>query len=326
MKILVTGGAGYIGSHCVKLLNEKDYNVIVYDSLENGYKKAVPNNVKFIKGNVGDIELLNKVFKENKIDAVMNFSGYIEVEKSMKEPLKFYENNVLHGYNLLKIMLKNNVKKIVYSSSASVYGNPKNIPIKEDTLLQPNNVYGETKLIFERMCEYFNKKGLKFICLRYFNAAGANPSGEIGEAHKPETHLIPIILETGLGKRDSFNLYGNNYKTKDGSCVRDFIHVNDLASAHILSLEKLDEVNGNFNVGSGKGYSVKEVINNVKKITNKEIKVDIMPRREGDPAELVADCNKIKKVLGWKAKYSELNNIIKDAWNWHKKHPNGFKE
>ena len=326
MRVLVTGGAGYIGSHFVKLANEKGYSLIVYDSLENGYRKALPGNVKFVNGNIGNIELLNKVFKENKIDAVVDFSGYIEVEKSMKEPLKFYENNILHGYNLLKLMLKNNVKKIVYSSSASVYGNSKEILIKENSVLMPNNVYGETKLIFERMCEYFSNKGLNFICLRYFNAAGADPKGEIGESHKPETHLIPIVLEVALGKRNSFNLYGNNYKTKDGSCVRDFIHVNDLANAHLLALEKLDNVNGNFNVGSGKGYSVKDVINNIKKITNKEIKVNIMPRREGDPAELVADCSKIKKVLGWKAKYSEIDNIIKDAWNWHKNNPEGFKD
>ena len=275
------------------------------------------------------MELLEHVFKANNFEAVIDFSGHIEVEESMKNPHKFYSDNVMSLLNLLNAMNKHNVKTIVYSSSASVYGQPSEIPVKESHHHNTNNVYGETKAIAERMLNFFDKiYGIKSVSLRYFNASGADESGEIGEAHNPETHLIPIVFNTALGKRQHISVYGTDYATADGTCVRDYIHVKDLSQVHVLSMERLisERKSDIFNVGTGKGYSVKEVIDAARKISGHEIPTIIGARRFGDPAELVANVDKIKKELGWEPKFSDLQTIMKTAWNWHKNNPNGYKK
>jgi len=318
MRILVTGGSGYIGSHTCRVLCGKGYDVVVYDNLERGHEESLPEGVKLIVGDLSDTEKLKECFQE-KIDGVIHFAGYIEAGESMKNPLKFYKNNVSNGINLLNVMVKNDVKNIVFSSSAAVYGQPKEIPIKESSEKIPVNNYGWTKLMFEQILDSCK---LNSICLRYFNASGAGFN--IGEDHNPETHLIPLILGKVLGKND-FKIFGNDYDTPDGSCIRDYIHVLDLADIHLIALEKLFEgVNGKYNVGTGKGSSIFEIMKICEEITGKEIDKKIVERREGDPAELVADVNKIYNELGWKAKY-DIKDIIKSAWEWHKNNPEGFK-
>ncbi len=328
MKILVTGGAGYVGSHAVRELLKNGYEVVVYDNLSRGFQESLSEDVKFVHGDLNNPELLEHVFNSNKFEAVIDFAGHLEVEESMRDPHRFYLNNVISLLNLLKSMHTHNVKSIVYSSSASVYGQPKEIPVSEMHISDTNNVYGETKAIAERMLKFFdNIYGIKSISLRYFNAAGADSDGEIGEAHNPETHLIPIVFNTALGKRQHISVYGTDYLTKDGTAVRDYIHVNDLSQVHILAMERLiSEGKSNiFNVGTGRGYSVNEILETARKITGCEIPSINATRRFGDPAELVADVNKIKKELRWEPKFSDLQTIIKTAWNWHKNHPNGYK-
>lgn len=315
MKILVTGGAGYIGSHTCHVLCNKGYDFVVYDNLEKGHRKSLPESTNLVIGDLSDEKKLNNCFKNNKIDAVIHFAGYIEAGESMRDPLKFFNNNVSNGINLLRIMQKNNVNKIIYSSSAGVYGQPKEIPIKEDSEKKPVNYYGLTKLMFEQILDSSKTYGINSISLRYFNAAGAGFN--IGESHNPETHLIPLVLKAALDGKE-VKIFGKDYETEDGSCIRDYVHVLDLADAHITALEKLSKgTTGEYNVGTGKGSSVLEIIKICEELTDKKINRVICERREGDPAELVADVNKIYGELGWKAKHN-IKDIIKSAWEWHK--------
>jgi len=324
MNVLVTGGAGYIGSHTIRLLLEKGFTPIVIDSLENGHKKSLRECVQFYEGDISDVKLLDKIFQENKIDAVLHFAGYIEAGESMENPLKFYNNNVSNASIFLQQVVKHGVKKFIFSSSAGVYGQPDKMPITENMETKPTSHYGWTKLYFERILDSTKAYGVKNICLRYFNASGAGYN--VGEDHYPETHLIPLVLQVANGKRDCIKVFGTDYDTPDGTCIRDYVHVLDLASAHVAALEALDKgITGKFNVGSGKGSSVKEIIDTAKKVTGKEIKVVQEDRRAGDPAELVASAEKIKQVMGWEPKYG-LREIMKTAWLWHKTHPNGFSD
>lgn len=322
--ILVTGGAGYIGSHTCHLLKKKRYKIVVIDDLSNGHKKSLPKGVTFYNTNMGNPREVEKILKKHDIEAVIHFAAFIEAGESMKYPKKFYKNNVENTKKLLKVLLKHDIKKFVFSSTAALFGNPKKIPIKEDDEKKPVNVYGKTKLQVENMLASLDSShGLKSISLRYFNAAGAGFG--IGEDHHPETHLIPLVLRVALGKRKEITVFGTNYATKDGTCVRDYIHVIDLAEAHILALEHLIKINQSdqFNLGSGKGYSVHELLKTARKVTHHPIPSSKGMRRKGDPAILVADSTKIKKKLGWKPKH-DLSSILRSAWGWHKKHPQGF--
>jgi UDP-glucose 4-epimerase len=326
MAILVAGGAGYIGSHTVSELVSHGEEVIVIDNLRQGHRKAVSDAI-FYEGNINDSTLLEEIFSKHQIEAVIHFAANSLVGESVQLPLDYYENNVLSTHSLLKSMIKHNIKKIVFSSTAATYGEPTQIPIKESDLTLPTNPYGETKLAIERMLHWCDQAyGLKSVCLRYFNAAGAHPNGMIGEDHTPESHLIPIVLQVALGQRDSIKIYGEDYSTPDGSCIRDYIHVMDLANAHWLALEKLrkDGQSSVYNLGNGKGFSVKEVIEVARKVTGKSIPAEVSERRAGDPAILIASSDKIKKELGWKPKFSELEMIIGTAWNWHNTHNLGY--
>jgi UDP-glucose 4-epimerase len=329
MNVLVCGGAGYIGSHTVYELIERGHSVVVVDSLIKGHKAAVHNDAKFYLGDIRDEEFMDKVFKENNIDAVIDFAAFSLVGESVNEPFKYYENNVYGTLKLLEAMERAGVKKIVFSSTAATYGEPENDIIVESDKTNPTNPYGETKLTVEKMLKWAdNAYGIKFVALRYFNAAGAHISGKIGEDHSPETHLIPIILQTALGQREKMFIFGDDYDTPDGTCVRDYIHVTDLADAHIKALEKLFKTNesGIYNLGNGKGFSVKEVIEKAKKVTGKDFKVEIEARRSGDPSTLIASSEKAIKELGWKPKFNTLDKIIETAWNWHKDHKNGYED
>lgn len=329
MNVLVCGGAGYIGSHTVYELIERGHSVVVVDSLIKGHKAAVHNDAKFYLGDIRDEDFMDKVFKENNIDAVIDFAAFSLVGESVNEPFKYYENNVYGTLKLLEAMERAGVKKIVFSSTAATYGEPENDIIVESDKTNPTNPYGETKLTVEKMLKWAdNAYGIKFVALRYFNAAGAHISGKIGEDHSPETHLIPIILQTALGQREKMFIFGDDYDTPDGTCVRDYIHVTDLADAHIKALEKLFKTNesGIYNLGNGKGFSVKEVIEKAKKVTGKDFKVEIEARRSGDPSTLIASSEKAIKELGWKPKFNTLDKIIETAWNWHKDHKNGYED
>ncbi len=326
MNILVTGGAGYIGSHVLKALLKEGHKVVTLDNLQKGYKEAVIGG-KFIKGDLADEKLLNKIMKEDEIDGVIHLAADSLVGESMEKPGKYYINNFANGITLLQAMINNDVKNIVFSSTAAVYGEPDEIPIKENNKTEPTSTYGESKLFFEKALKrYDDTYGLKYASLRYFNAAGADLDGEIGEAHDPETHLIPIVLQTALGIRDKIYIFGDDYPTKDGSCIRDYIHVNDLAAAHVLAVEALAEGKKSsiYNLGNGEGYSVKEVIDTVKEVTGRNFEVEISGRRAGDPAVLIASSDKIKKELNWQPEYPELKKIISSAWKWHKS--GGFKK
>ena len=329
MNVLVCGGAGYIGSHTVYELIERGHSVVVVDSLIKGHKAAVHNEAKFYLGDIRDEEFMDRVFKENNIDAVIDFAAFSLVGESVNEPFKYNENNVYGTLKLLEAMERAGVKKIVFSSTAATYGEPENDIIVESDKTNPTNPYGETKLTVEKMLKWAdNAYGIKFVALRYFNAAGAHISGKIGEDHSPETHLIPIILQTALGQREKMFIFGDDYDTPDGTCVRDYIHVTDLADAHIKALEKLFKTNesGIYNLGNGKGFSVKEVIEKAKKVTGKDFKVEIEARRSGDPSTLIASSEKAIKELGWKPKFNTLDKIIETAWNWHKDHKNGYED
>lgn len=326
MKILVTGGAGYIGSHTARKLKQAGHDLVIFDNLSTGHKEAVTGFELFV-GDLANKEDIQKVFSENSFDAVLHFAGSIEAGESMIDPKRFFENNVTCGLNLLETMLSHNVKKIVFSSSAAVYGNPQKVPIEENDQKNPTNVYGLTKLMFEQILDsYDSAYGIKSVSLRYFNAVGADPSGEIGEHHKVETHLIPLILETALGKRDSIKIFGTDYPTSDGTGVRDYVHVNDLSDAHILALEylKKNNLSDKFNLGNEKGTSVREVIEMAKKITGKNIEVIEESRRDGDPANLFASSKKAQTILSWQPKFPKIEKIIQTAWNWHKNNPDGF--
>lgn len=329
MAVLVAGGAGYIGSHTVAELIDQGEEVIVVDSLVKGHKKSLFKGGKLYVGDLRDENFLDRVFRENRIDSVIDFAAFSLVGESCVEPLKYYENNLYSTLKLLDKMCQYGTKYIVFSSTAATYGEPKNVPIMETDDNLPTNPYGETKLAVEKMLKWCDKAyGIKYTALRYFNAAGAHSSGLIGEDHTPESHLIPIILQAALGKRECVSIFGDDYNTADGSCVRDYIHVTDLANAHILALKRLKNGGDSsiYNLGNGTGFSVKEVIEVAKKITDREIKVEIAPRRDGDPATLIASSSKAKNELGWKPQYDSLECIIETAWNWHLNHPNGYAE
>jgi UDP-glucose 4-epimerase len=327
MAILVTGGAGYIGSHTVAELLARNEKVVVIDNLQQGHEAAVLGG-RFYKGDIRDIDFLDKVFAENEIDAVIHFAANSLVGESMQNPGKYYHNNVYGALCLLDKMKTCGVKKIIFSSTAATYGEPESVPVLESDATNPTNTYGETKLAMEKMMKWYDAAhGIKFVALRYFNAAGAHENGLIGEDHSPETHLVPLILQVPLGQREFISIYGDDYPTPDGTCIRDYLHVSDLADAHILALNML--LNGGdsnvYNLGSGNGYSVKEMIEVARKVTGHPIPEVVVARRGGDPAVLIASSDKIKQQLGWNPSRDSLETIIQTAWNWHQQHPEGFR-
>lgn len=328
MRIIVCGGAGYIGSHTVRELYRSGYEVLVLDNLIKGHREAI-GDISLVEVDINDKPSLKQVFQKHKFAAVMHFAAYSLVGESVAEPALYYRNNVLGTLNLLEVMLAHGVKRIIFSSTAAVYGEPKEVPITEEHPTRPTNPYGATKLAVEEMLRWFDQAyGLKYISLRYFNACGADESGEIGEDHTPETHLIPLVLQTALGKLPEIRIFGTDYPTPDGTCIRDYIHVNDLAEAHILALEKLlaDGQSAVYNLGNGNGFSVREVIRAAEEVVGKPIKVVEGERRPGDPAVLVASSERIKRELGWQPKYQGLKEIIETAWKWHQLHPNGYRK
>ena len=326
MSVLVCGGAGYIGSHTVAELLDRGEDPIIVDNLQKGHRGAVLCD-KFMEGDIRDGEFMDKVFRENEIEAVIQFAADSLVGESVGDPLKYYNNNVVSTLCLLTKMKEYGVDKIVFSSTAATYGEPKNIPILETDPTCPTNPYGETKLAVEKALRWCSEAyGIKYTALRYFNAAGAHISGKIGEDHTPETHLIPIILQTALGQRECITIFGDDYDTKDGTCIRDYIHVTDLADAHVLALEKMrkDGKSNIYNLGNGNGFSVSEVVDIARQVTGVNIKAEYGERRPGDPAVLIATSEKAQRELGWKPKYNDLPTIINTAWEWHKNHPQGF--
>ncbi|WMT40025.1 UDP-glucose 4-epimerase GalE [Paenibacillus sp. D2_2] len=328
MAILVTGGAGYIGSHTVAELLAQGKEVVVIDNLQSGHRDALLGG-KLYEGDLRDKELLKRLFAENEIEAVIHFAANSLVGESMKDPVKYFDNNVYGTLCLLEAMDKANVRKIVFSSTAATYGEPDKVPIEESDPTHPTNVYGETKLTMERMMAWFDQVlGIKYVALRYFNAAGAHASGKIGEDHDPETHLVPLILQAALGQRDSIKIFGDDYNTPDGTCIRDYIHVSDLADAHLRAVEYL--LGGGdsdvFNLGNGQGFSVKEMIEAVREVTGRDFPVEITPRRAGDPAVLIASSDKARSVLGWKPSRDKLQDIIGSAWTWHSNHQEGYND
>lgn len=328
MAILVTGGAGYIGSHTVVELLNHGEEVIIVDNLRTGHKRAIAGGT-FYQGDISDRSFLDSVFEKHEIEAVIHFAASSLVGESVQKPLPYYENNLIASHSLVSAMIDHGVKKIVFSSTAATYGEPKSIPILESDVTQPTNPYGETKLAMEKMFRWCdNAYGLKSISLRYFNAAGAHPDAMIGEDHTPESHLIPIILQVALGQREAIGIFGDDYPTEDGTCVRDYIHVMDLANAHWLALEHLRKNNTSdvFNLGNGTGFSVKQVIETAREVTEHAIPEKISPRRAGDPAVLIATSEKAQSVLCWKPKYNELKTIIATAWKWHQANPQGYND
>ncbi len=328
MTVLILGGAGYIGSHTVLEFLDRGYKVAVADNLQSGHIEALHPDARFYCGDIRDKNFLDNLFKKENIEAVIHFAANSLVGESMQDPLKYYDNNLYGTMVLLKSMVENNVKKIVFSSTAATYGEPENIPILETDRTNPTNTYGETKLSMEKMFKWVSSAhGVKFVSLRYFNACGAHKSAKIGEDHMPETHLIPIVLQVPNKKREFVNIFGDDYDTPDGTCIRDYVHVCDLAAAHYLALEYLK--NGGesdiFNLGSGTGFSVKEVIEAAREVTGDKIPAVISPKRSGDPARLVASSDKAKNILGFKPCCTDLKEIIQTAWMWHKKHPEGYK-
>jgi UDP-glucose 4-epimerase len=316
--ILVTGGAGYIGSFTVDKLVEKGFNVVVVDNLSSGNRRNMNEKAEFRELDILDKEALEKVFSEFNIDAVVHFAGKIEVEESMYDPKKYFDNNILGGLNILEAMIKNNVKNIVFSSSAAVYGIPNKKKVSEEAEKKPINFYGQTKLWFEELLEWYDKiHEIKSVCLRYFNAAGAAIDGSKGEIRKKETHVIPILFDK-IQQQQPFSIFGDDYPTRDGTCVRDYIHVLDLADAHIRALSYLEENNQSniFNVGTSEGISVKELVEQAQKITGQTTQIQIAPRRPGDPPFLVADNTKITQILNWRPRYSDVSTILESAWKW----------
>lgn len=326
--VLVLGGAGYIGSHTVQALLEAGREVVVADNLETGFRAAVPEGVRFYKADIRDRQAMDQLFEQENIEGVIHFAANSQVGESMQDPLKYYNNNVYGTQVLLSSMLAHGVKHIVFSSTAATYGEPEQVPILETDRTCPTNCYGETKLAMEKMMGWVAKaQGLHYVALRYFNAAGAHPSGRIGEAHHPETHLIPLILQVPNGQREQIAVYGTDYPTPDGTCIRDYIHVCDLADAHLLALDYLLAGGENtvFNLGNGVGFSVREVIDRARAVTGHPIPETHTPRRAGDPAQLVASSERAMAVLGWKPRYQDLDQIIQTAWAWHQSHPQGYE-
>jgi len=319
MAVLIVGGAGYIGSHIVRALRTKGTDVVVFDNLEKGHREAIAD-VPLYRGDLRNKQDVHAVFKQYGISAVMHFSAYSLVGESMEKPALYYENNLYGTLNLITAMKDAGIRHFIFSSTAAVFGEPREVPITEDHPTNPTNVYGETKLAVEKMLDWYdNIHGLKSVRLRYFNAAGADPSGEIGELHSPESHLIPLVLQAALGERDSISIFGNDYDTRDGTCIRDYIHVNDLADAHILALDYLQAENSSavFNLGNGSGYSVREIIDVAEKVTGRDIPVKQAERRPGDPAVLIAASEKAKEILAWRPKLYDIETILETAWKWH---------
>ncbi|QYR20577.1 UDP-glucose 4-epimerase GalE [Paenibacillus sp. sptzw28] len=328
MAVLVTGGAGYIGSHTVAALLERGEEIVIVDNLQQGHKEAVLGG-KLYSGDLRDADFLGTVFQENDIDAVIHFAASSLVGESMKDPGKYYHNNVYGTLCLLEKMNQYGVKKIVFSSTAATYGEPENVPVDELDRTLPTNAYGETKLAMEKMMKWFDvAHGIKFVSLRYFNAAGAHESGKIGEDHNPETHLVPVVLQVALGQRPHISVFGEDYPTDDGTCVRDYIHVSDLADAHVLAVEKLRKGGGSaiYNLGNGTGFSVKQVIDIAVEVTGREIPAVFEARRAGDPAVLVASSARARQELGWSPSRSKLEDIIGSAWAWHQANPSGYNK
>ncbi|AJD92341.1 UDP-glucose 4-epimerase [Jeotgalibacillus malaysiensis] len=329
MAVLVTGGAGYIGSHAVLALKRKGFDTVIVDNLQTGHGGAVSSDDHFYKGSLHDGEFLDQVFTNHKIDAVIHFAASSLVGESVQNPLKYYENNVGGAISLLQAMERHGVKKLVFSSTAATYGEPESDLLTEEDTVSPTNPYGETKLAVEKMLKWSSEAyGIHSIALRYFNVAGADPEGLRGEDHDPETHLIPIILQVALGQRDHISIFGTDYATPDGTCIRDYIHVSDLVDAHLLALEKLesDPETTVFNLGNGQGFSVKEVIDTARKVTGHDIPAKEEARRAGDPAKLVASAEKARIILKWNPVYTNLHDIIESAWKWHEAHPHGYDQ
>ena len=329
MSVLICGGAGYIGSHNVRAFRQHGDDVIVVDSLETGHRASVPEDVKFYEGDIRNSETLAKIFTENEIESVIHFCAYSLVGESVDKPLKYFDNNVGGMITLLEAMQKFDVKRIIFSSTAATYGEPKRVPILETDPTEPTNPYGESKRIMEKMMNWVSQRyDIRYVSLRYFNVAGAWHDGSIGEDHKCETHLIPLILQVPMGRREFITVYGNDYPTDDGTCIRDYIHVEDLAKAHILALQYLR--NGGesniFNLGSGDGYSVMEMIKAARKVTGHPIPAKVGQRRAGDPARLVADSTKARKILKWQPEITKMEDIIATAWKWHSSHPDGYAD
>ncbi|MBC1989421.1 UDP-glucose 4-epimerase GalE [Listeria seeligeri] len=327
MSIIVLGGAGYIGSHAVAELVNRGYNVVVVDNLKTGHKEAIHEKAKFYQGDIRDKDFLSSVFEREIVDGVIHFAASSLVGESMEEPLQYLNNNVYGTQILLEVMEQFGVKNIVFSSSAATYGEPERVPITESMPTNPESTYGDTKLIMEKMMKWCDKAyGMKYVALRYFNVAGAKSDGIIGEDHQPESHLVPIILQVALGQREKLAIYGDDYNTPDGTCIRDYVHVEDLIDAHIRSLEYLE--NGGesniFNLGSSKGFSVQEILGAARSVTEKTIPAEVVARRAGDPGILIASSDKAKEILGWEPKYTDIKDIIATAWKWHESHPNGY--
>ena len=326
MRVVVTGGAGYIGATTVQSLIESGHDCVVFDNLSKGHAQAIPDSVQLIEGDVADRALLENVFREHRPEAVLHFAAWIEAGESMRVPEKYFRNNSASTLTLLESMMANGIGKLIFSSTAALYGEPERIPIQEDAQLRPTNAYGESKLLVERMLAWFHRiHGFRYASLRYFNAAGSN--GHSGELHEPESHLIPLVLQVASGKREHISIYGTDYPTEDGTCIRDYIHVSDLADAHVLALEALDQHDKLiYNLGNGTGFSVRQVIDSARRVTGKAIKAVETARRAGDPAVLVASSEKIRRELNWRPKHADLEEIISSAWQWVQKHPRGYAE
>jgi UDP-glucose 4-epimerase len=325
MRVLVTGGAGYIGSVVADELLQAGHEVVVFDNLSRGYRQAVPKSAELVVGDLADRERLDRLLRSRAIDAVMHFAALIEAGESMKAPEQFFRNNTANALTLLEAMLAARVKRFVFSSTAALFGNPERTPIEEDDPVHPSNAYGESKLLVERMLAWFHQiHGLRYASLRYFNAAGA-PSPDKGEAHQPETHLIPRILQVALGRAEHVNIFGTDYPTSDGTCIRDYIHVSDLALAHLRALHALENSSPLiYNLGNGQGFSVREVVEVARKVTGHPVPVIGAPRRAGDPAVLIASSEKIRRELEWQPRLPDLKAIVESAWQWHRTHPDGY--
>ncbi|PLR86879.1 UDP-glucose 4-epimerase GalE [Bacillus canaveralius] len=329
MSILVLGGAGYIGSHAVNQLIKQNYDVVVVDNLQTGHQQAIHPKAKFYQGDIREKNFLRKVFADEQIDGVLHFAANSLVGESMQKPLQYFDNNVYGTQVLLDVMVEFGVKNIVFSSTAATYGEQDVMPITEDMPTLPTNAYGETKLTMEKMMKWCDAAyGVKYVSLRYFNVAGANPNGEIGEDHDPETHLIPVVLQVASAQREYISIFGDDYDTEDGTCIRDYIHVEDLIAAHVLALRYLQDGGESniFNLGSSRGFSVKEIIEAAREVTGHAIPAKIVERRPGDPSTLIASSEKAKRVLDWRPVHTSIHQIIKHAWNWHQQHPNGYDD
>jgi UDP-glucose-4-epimerase GalE len=325
MHILVTGGAGYIGSHAVRLLLARGHDVWVYDNLSTGHRAAVPAE-RLVAGDLNEVARLDQALVLHRIEAVMHFAAYAYVGESVRDPARYYQNNLVNTLNLMECLRRHGVSRFVFSSTCATYGIPERVPITEDEPQRPINPYGATKLAVERaLADYAAAYGWGYAALRYFNAAGASPDGDIGEDHDPETHLIPLVLQAALGRRPAVEVFGTDYPTPDGTCIRDYIHVDDLAEAHLLALERLEPSKGlRYNVGTGRGYSVREVIRMAEEVSGRDVRVKEGPRRRGDPPMLVASAEKIERELGWRPRYTDLRSILETAWKWHQAHPRGY--